>query len=131
MRSVLCSAACCGAACAGAVGTGQAAGGSPASGAAGGAGRPRQAGAAKKGGPPPRRIPHAVDGDELGGEKADAELAAQGVQNRPDEQRAEKALGHGPQGVDAVALGGDHNVLPPEKSSNCFHIYHLFQCKIK
>ena len=53
--------------------------------------------------------------DELRGEKADAELTAQGVQDGADQQGAEQALGHGPQGVDTVALGGDDDVLPPEK----------------
>ena len=45
---------------------------------------------------------------ELGGE-----LLAQSLDDSADEQRAEQALGHGPQGVDAVALGRDDNVLPP------------------
>jgi len=59
------------------------------------------------------------------------ELGADGVEDRADQQGTEESLSHGAQGVNAVPLGGDHNVLPPEKSSNCFHIYHLFQCKIK
>ena len=68
-------------------------------------------------------VAHVVDFENLGGEEADVELTAQGIQNGANKQGAEQALGHGPQGVDAVALGGNRNVFPMEKF---FHVNHLF-----
>ena len=38
-------------------------------------------------------------------QEGDPHLLPQGVDDGADEQGAEQALGHGPQGVDAVALG--------------------------
>ena len=49
------------------------------------------------------------------------QLLAQSLDNGADEQGAEQALGHGPQGVDAVTLGGDDNVLPLHEFSYASH----------
>ena len=54
------------------------------------------------------------------------ELGADGVENRADEQGAEQALGHRPQGVDAVAAGVDHDVFAFQERLDVFHGKHLF-----
>ncbi len=56
-------------------------------------------------------VPAAQGGHHLG-QEGDVELGADGVDNGTDEQGAEQALGHGPQGVDAVALDRDDDILP-------------------
>ena len=67
--------------------------------------------AAHEGGHAADGIAHAVDLNDFGGEEADVELTSDGVQNRADQQRAEQALSHGAQSVDAVPLGGDDDVF--------------------
>ena len=42
-------------------------------------------------------------------------LLPQSFHDGADEQRTEQALGHGPQRVDAIASGGDHNILAFQK----------------
>ena len=56
------------------------------------------------------------------GQKADVELLAERVEDRADQQRAEQALRHGAQSVDAVALERDLNVLALEKRFEFTHI---------
>ena len=58
---------------------------------------------------------------DLSGQEADAELIAQRVKDRADQQGAKKALGHGAQCIDTVTLGGDHNVLPLHEGFHFFH----------
>ena len=41
------------------------------------------------------------------------------------EQGAEQTLGHGPQGVDAIALGGDDNVFSLQKGFQLLHLHTL------
>ena len=48
-------------------------------------------------------------------------LLADGVQDSAHQQRAEQALGHGPHGVDEVALGGENDVLSFQKGTELFH----------
>ncbi len=45
------------------------------------------------------------------GQQLDAQLLAQGVEDGADQQAGEQALGHGPQSVDQVPLGGDDDVF--------------------
>ena len=71
--------------------------------------------AAHKGAQPTHGVAHVIDGNDLGGKKRNPELGPQGVEDGTNEQRAEQALGHSAQSVDAVALGGDDNVLPLHK----------------
>ena len=82
--------------------------------------------AAHEGGHAADGVTNLVDGDEFGRQEADVELGAHGVQNGADEQRAEEALGHRPQGVDAVAADGEDDVLAFEKRFDVFHGKHLF-----
>ena len=58
---------------------------------------------------------------DLRGEKVDVELAAEGIEDGADEQGAEKALCHGPQCVDAVALRGKDDVLALQKFLDALH----------
>ena len=44
-------------------------------------------------------------------EELHPQLLAQRLDDGADEQGAEQALGHGPQGVDAIPLGRDLNVF--------------------
>ena len=53
------------------------------------------------------------------GEKANVELGADGVEDRADQQGTEESLSHGAQGVNAVPLGGDHNVFALQKALTC------------
>ena len=59
-------------------------------------------------------------------QKVDVELGAQRVQDRADEQRAEQALCHGAQRVNAVPLAGYDDVFPFEELLNLSHRDHLF-----
>lgn len=76
-------------------------------------------------------ISHAIDGDDLGGEKANVELGADGVEDRADQQGTEESLSHGAQGVNAVPLGGDHNVFALQKAFDLFHGRHLLYVESK
>ena len=54
------------------------------------------------------------------------ELGTDGVEDGSDQQRAEQALGHGAQSVDAVPLGGEDDVFAFQKCLDIFHGEHLF-----
>ncbi len=49
------------------------------------------------------------------------QLTAQGADDRPDEQGAEQALRHGPEGVNAVTFAGKDNVFPLQKCLKAIH----------
>ena len=53
--------------------------------------------------------------DEHPGQKADVELGTDGIENRAHQQRAEQPLGHGAEGVNAVAFSGEDNVFSSQK----------------
>ena len=66
-----------------------------------------------------------TDGDDDGLQEADVELLADGVEDGADKQGAEQALGHGPEGVDSVALAGEQDVLPLKERFELTHGFSL------
>ena len=56
-------------------------------------------------------------------QEGDSRLLPQGLDDGADEQGAEQALGHGAQRVDAVAPGGEHDVLTLEERVDSFHFF--------
>ena len=56
-------------------------------------------------------------------QEGEPRLLSQGLDDGADEQGAEQALGHGAQRVDAVAPGGEHDVLALEERVDSFHFF--------
>ena len=67
-----------------------------------------------------------ADGDDHLVEKANVELLTDGVQDRAYQQCAEQTLSHGTERVDAVAFGGQNNVLALEEIFEFTHFSHPF-----
>ena len=66
------------------------------------------------------------DGDDDFIQRPDAELLAQRIQNGSHQQRAEKALGHGAEGINAVAAGGDEDVFAFQEFFDFGHFCFIF-----
>ena len=67
-----------------------------------------------------------ANGDDDPGQKSDAELLPQGVENRPHQQCTKQPLRHGAQSVDPVALEGKHHVFARQKLPDLLHRYPFF-----
>ena len=59
-------------------------------------------------------------------QEADAELGTDGAEDGAHQQGAEEALGHGAEGVDAVALEGKDDVFACEEFLELFHFLFSF-----
>ena len=88
--------------------------------------RYRHGGTAHRGGQTAYRIVNSRNrGDRLR-QRPDVELGSQGVDDRSDEERTEETLGHGAEGVDAVAFEGDFDVFAFHKCFECVQCVPLF-----
>ncbi len=63
-------------------------------------------------------------------QEGEARLFAQRFDNRTNEEGAEQALGHGAQGVDAIAFAGNDDVFSFQKCLQLIHCYVLFSLNL-